>query len=372
MGSSLLNADIAVLGAGSAGIAAALALRNRGLEVVLVGESATGEFKVGEFLPAAALRLLRALGFAGLDDVLTEDDYLRSNAKMSAWGSDRWTYQDSVQDPEGGGWHILRHRFEHRLLAKAIDRDVPFYRARLTELADDGVDFRLRAAAADGELTVICPRLIDATGRKAWLVRRLAGAPRKSSDQMAVTCWLEDGSATEERVTRVKSVANGWWYTAPLPGRKRVCCFHGLAQDVGELVKRPGRFTDEADRIGLGVEFASGANSATALQACDASVRISPNVAGKRWLAIGDAALSFDPLSSQGLHFALYSAVMACDAIRASLESEAQAFAAAQRYCEQVSEVFRANQRARYLFYGQEMRFRDAEYWQVQRSGLAA
>lgn len=369
MATEVLHCDIAVLGAGPAGIATALALHQKGRHVVLIGKAAADALKVGEFLPASMQRMFRTLDLGKVEDVLGPDSTLHCQAKSSAWGSDDWTYQDGLRDPEGGGWHILRHRFEQRLLDIARQRGIPHRDGRLVELSDNGTDYRVEAAGDDGPITVQCPRLVDATGRAAWLVRRVADAPRKRNTQMAVAGWVLGTPGTVERVTRVKSVENGWWYTAPLPGRQRVIVFHGMPDSVSHLMRQPGEFLQLARQAGLIDHATANAERLAPLQSCDASVGLSPNVAGKRWLAVGDAALSFDPLSSQGMHFAFYSAIKArdavCNAVRAADEQDA--YLAMERYCTQISDVFEVNQRTRFLFYNQEARYRHAPYWQEQR-----
>lgn len=372
MANRLYHADITVLGAGPAGIASALALRKAGLQVRLIGQSAGDDLKIGEFLPASIGRLFRALDLGGVEDALPADAYLKCSAKVSAWGSERWIYQDSLRDPEGGGWHILRHRFEQVLLERAKAQGIPFHAAKLLEVADNGAEYRVRAQGLDGVIEAQSPCLIDATGRNAWLVRRIASAPRRGNTQMAVAGWFSDPSETVEQVTHVKSVRNGWWYTAPLPGHKRVVTFHGLPDSVSVYFRNPDRFVHDARHSGFEAGMLDEANILTPLQSCDASAGLSPNVAGRRWLAVGDAALFFDPLSSQGLHFAFYSAVKARDAIcNAMTAKDGQgAHHAMGLYCTQVSDVFKANQRTRYMFYTQEKRYLDDPYWIVQRSSF--
>ncbi|WP_425073367.1 NAD(P)/FAD-dependent oxidoreductase [Sagittula sp. S175] len=360
-----LHVDVAVLGAGPAGVASALALRAKGLRVAVLGDAASDALKPGEYLPGSAQRLLRALGLGRVEEVLHDADRLPCHAKVSAWGGDDWAWQDSLHDPEGGGWHILRHRFEQRLAEAAHAQGVGFWPGRLGALADDGVDYRVELGAG---ATVLAPRLVDATGRRAWLVRRLAGPPVKGDAQMAVVGWFttpDDGPV--EQITRIRSVESGWWYTAPLPGRLRVVAFHGLAEAVSALHRDPDRFTRQAGEVVLARLIAPVAP----LQACDACVQLAPHVAGPRWLAVGDAALSFDPLSSQGLQFALYSGIMAAEAICAALADPAGARNAMARYCAQVSDVYRTNQRTRCMFYLQERRFQDAPYWNAQHMSFA-
>lgn len=71
--------------------------------------------------------------------------------------------------------------------------------------------------------------------------------------------------------------------------------------------------------------------------------------AGEGWVAIGDAAMSFDPLASRGLHHAL---VGAREAVF-GLDSGAGSF---EKYLQEKSR-----------YYGSERRFQGEEFWQRRR-----
>ena len=60
-------------------------------------------------------------------------------------------------------------------------------------------------------------------------------------------------------------------------------------------------------------------------------------VAGDDWIAVGDAAAAFDPLSSQGVAWALESGLMAAQAIDGHLRGQRQAFG---RYARKVAAEF--------------------------------
>ena len=81
---------------------------------------------------------------------------------------------------------------------------------------------------------------------------------------------------------------------------------------------------------------------------------------------MGDAAQGFDPLSSQGMFFALYSGIKAAESIVFGLENPATPYEEAIRYQQRNDDVFEANQQARSLFYASELRFNDECYWQQQ------
>ena len=62
---------------------------------------------------------------------------------------------------------------------------------------------------------------------------------------------------------------------------------------------------------------------------------------GERWLAVGDAALAFDPLSSKGIASALYTGVRAAGVILASEQSDADAVDGYARHLREIHRVYR-------------------------------
>ena len=81
---------------------------------------------------------------------------------------------------------------------------------------------------------------------------------------------------------------------------------------------------------------------------------------GPGWLAVGDAALACDPLSSQGLFNALYSALTAATALRRALAGDTGALTDYQRIIARVVDVYRDHLAA---WYGLENRWPDQTFW---------
>jgi flavin-dependent dehydrogenase len=81
---------------------------------------------------------------------------------------------------------------------------------------------------------------------------------------------------------------------------------------------------------------------------------------GDGWIAAGDAALSFDPLSSQGILTALYTGMRAGQALHAHLAGDETALAP---YADRLEEIHRAYEQNRTVFYGFEQRWAQAPFW---------
>jgi flavin-dependent dehydrogenase len=91
-------------------------------------------------------------------------------------------------------------------------------------------------------------------------------------------------------------------------------------------------------------------------------------VSGRGWLAVGDAAMAFDPLSSQGLMQALASGIGAGQALSARLTGKV---AAIGEYDIKTNDSFREYSRLRAVYYGREQRWPQSVFWQ-RRHGVAA
>jgi flavin-dependent dehydrogenase len=81
---------------------------------------------------------------------------------------------------------------------------------------------------------------------------------------------------------------------------------------------------------------------------------------GPGWLSVGDAALSFDPLSSQGILNALYMGMKAGKAIANPLTGDPSLVEEYQQHLEKIYSAYQTNRTA---FYAAEGRWRDRPFW---------
>ena len=108
--------DVVVLGAGPAGLSAAIGLAGRALRVTLVTLARGEADRVGESLSPAAAPLLRDLG---VWEAFAADGHSPCFGNASAWGGGALRHHDFLRDPRGHAWHIDRRRFERRLAERA-------------------------------------------------------------------------------------------------------------------------------------------------------------------------------------------------------------------------------------------------------------
>ena len=339
--------DVVIVGAGPAGSAAAIVLCQGGLRVALVDLPVTDTLKVGESLPGAVARLLQRLGIHNLDALLTEDDYIPCLANASAWGTPHWSYKDALANPEGGGWHIARQQFDAAIRQIAVAAGAELLIGRVNTVQTqclDGYQINFHDENSGIDATVQGRWVIDASGRRGVVARQLGGRYQRVQEQLAAVGWFYCSPDDHEQMTRVKTVNEGWWYTARIPDGMRVAVFHGGAEPVATLARDAESFTaayQAAELLPFGWE------SPQLVQkpfACDAGIKRLQPAGAERWLAVGDAVLAFDPLLAQGMFFALYSGILGGETIlKDTHASTADRAALISQFSHKVSQVYTMN-----------------------------
>lgn len=338
-----------------------MVLKQAGIAVALVDQPPEGKRKVGESLPGAVLRLLKKLGINGIADLLPPEQYKKCLANASSWGHEDWIYQSGVQNPEGGGYHINRAAFDQALLQRARAAGVAVYADKadaVVRLPDPGFSIRLQDSAQN---LLQAQWLIDATGRKLAIGRKLGLKRQRADEQMAAVHWVNAPAQDADYATRIKSVPDGWWYTSLLPDQSRVIGFQGLPDTVSHLYKQPEAFFEQFNAAQI-LPYPLHPQDSLEHIATEAGLAKTDTATTSQLLCVGDAALSFDPLSSQGIFFALYSGIKAAETVIRSLADATAAPAALAAYQAAVQRVFEENRKSLAYFYRSELRY-DGAFW---------
>ncbi|HUX88720.1 MAG TPA: tryptophan 7-halogenase [Chloroflexota bacterium] len=369
----MLNVEVLVVGAGPAGATAALNLAPT-RRVAIVDIRSEPRPRIGESLPPAAKRLLTDMG---LFDSFVAEGHRPCYGKVSVWGSAVPTVTDFMRDPDGHGWLLDRARFESWLRWLASLRGAQLLiPGRLETVERIGDRWSVLLTTEAGSVTLTTDFLIDAGGRSAAVARRL-GAHRRVEDDLL--CGWAYGQVERagrwEGFSYVEAVEDGWWYTAPLPGRRRVLAFHTDADLPAVRWAKRGTVSNEGaallKHIPPGSELASSLSESgfspedRVEVTTAASVALEP-CAGAAWLAAGDAALSFDPLSAQGLLNALFTGLAAAETADGYLSGRDDAVSEYTRLLNGIREAYRAHLTA---WYRLETRWPKSPFWQRRQCG---
>ncbi|ATB45430.1 tryptophan 7-halogenase [Corallococcus macrosporus] len=366
------SCDVAIIGGGPAGAAMAVALRDKApfLSVTVVERTAYDAPRLGETLPPDVRLPLSRLGVWGS---FLRDGHLASRGTSACWGQAEPGFHDTLMSPWGSAWHLDRARFDERLSLEAVRQGARVLRTTTLLSAEalgrDGYLLHL-ARAKSGPSTLRARFVVDASGWKAPFASA-RGARRLVSDR----CFAVYGAftlpddATFPTYALVEACPEGWWYSALLPNRRVVVALIGDGDSLRGL-----RWATPEPWLAL---LKQAPVTHARLDVCDFTSE--PLVAvpvlvgqldrmqGEQWLAVGDAACTYDPLSSQGITKALDSALLAADALERYLRGDLEAL---QTYEATLNERFQEHQRTRGAYYRQEQRWPQAPFWRNRWESL--
>ncbi|HEX2081142.1 MAG TPA: tryptophan 7-halogenase [Longimicrobium sp.] len=362
--------EAVVAGGGPAGSAAALALVRGGRRVLLLDDAPPGAFRVGEAIPPAARPLLRDLGVLHR---VEGGGHLPCYGNLSAWGSPELHETDFIFDPNGHGWHLDRAGFDAALRDAARDAGAEVREGvKLAAAARTEDGWCLTLSSAEGTAEAACGWVVDATGRRSAIARR-HGAARVAADGLVAffTRFRPAEAGDRDARTLIEAVPDGWWYTALVPSGERVVAFLTDGDLAGRDVLTGEGFVARL----AGTEHVRGVLERHGYAPCalprgaDAGSARLDRFTGPGWLAAGDAATSFDPLSSQGIMTALYTGMKAGQALSAHLTGDDGALAA---YVARLEEIHRVYMQNRTTYYAHERRWPERSFWRRRLEPSAA
>lgn len=352
-----MTTQVIIIGKGLAGLALSFLLSKKQIPHVVLGRKEKGPLlALGETLPPSALPLLQS---TGLLSVFEKTALRKTTGYHSCWGSPITTdhnfyFNRPIQ-------HGLKLNKASLLLAleEMQQLHVDHFERSISTTIED-----CPRVVLDGEKTIESQLIVDATGRKRQLCKSLGIGQIEEDELMAFSCHQKLVKLPRlPHGVFVEPFEKGWGIVSQLSDEQQVmtlfthkgeaASFSDFAnwKDILENTVHLKEFLDDRPPHKV---IGAKANTSRPIQC-----------AGANWLAIGDAAMAFDPLSSHGITSAVYTASQAAKAIESRLDDAASP--AFMDYDVQLKKIYAAYYEQKLQLYRQETRWKDSGFWAEMR-----
>lgn len=338
-----------------AGLVLSFLLSKKQIPHVLVGRQEKGPLlALGETLPPSALPMLQSMALLPLFE---KTALRKTTGYHSFWG------RAAVSDHN----FYFNRPFQHGLklnkaaLLQVLEEKqmahIQHYERSISISLDGNPN-----ATLDGITTLEAKLIVDATGRKRQLCKSLDIEQIEGDDLMAFSCHQK--LVKLERLPHgvyVEAFEKGWGIVSQLDEERQVMSLFTrkeFAQEFSDFANWEVLLKDT-----LHLKHYLGDTPLNKLVGARANTSRPVKSAGPQWLAIGDAAMAFDPLSSHGITSGVYTALQAVGVIEAQLQdASSQAFSA---YDAQLKKIYSAYYKQKLERYRQEQRWKEAPFWQA-------
>jgi flavin-dependent dehydrogenase len=374
----MIQNSVFIIGAGPAGCATAISLmrslakRHGKWQVIQVVERKTDSEQVGETIPPAATEALSKINLAHL---LSANDHLVCPGSISRWGDENPGFNDFFYMPVGLGFHLDRLLFDRQLLEAAAASGVTqMLDTKLSGLTASELDWTLVLDTPTGVVERQATYIVDATGIKASVARSI-GVARNEYDSVVSLCGFYDFSQASAAPahTLVSTEENGWWYGTQLPKARALVSLCTDSESIKRLgLTLPENWFKAFSKNRWFYEQCCSQFSQELPEPAELITRAAPSailsrVIGDNWLAVGDAAASYDSISSAGITKALQQGFAAGKAISSVIlhNDNSQVI----DYQKDLFNAFNSYLRLHQQLYNDEDRYPDSGFWKRRQFG---
>ncbi len=310
-----MKLDVAIIGAGPSGAWAAYLLASRGARVLLFDPSHPREKPCGGGVTGRALQIVGdALAVSDLPTVpISTARFIDTSVSTAAARS------SVVPLPTGALAVASRTAFDGALLASARRAGANVAAARVRHIERHGGAWTITTTDA----VHTASRLIGADGANSLTRRSLAKAFGREQLSIA-TGFFAHGVTSNEVVIELASDPPGYLWSFPRPDHLAIgiCAQADAGVASGVLRAQAGRWMQ---RVGLaaGAQLDAYSWPIPSLSGEDFDTL---DVSGDDWYLVGDAAGLVDPITREGIYFALQSAQYVAEALLADSPRVSQAY----------------------------------------------
>ena len=320
--------DVAIIGGGPAGCAAAITLARQGVCVALFERQRFPRFHVGESLLPGQGAVLERLGvrerIASAGFVEKYGGFFLSNDGSCSSPID---FEKFLEPPNNFAFQVERAQFDSILLDQAMRQGAEVFEQHSVvgaELAAE--DCRLTVRSASGANHEVRARwVLDASGQKSFLARRLG--VRQEDNGLRKVSHFAHFAGGRQRTGRQAGYINlvlgdgCWFWHIPLrEGRASVGCVVDRERWAQSDQEAAAFYHQRLASSPFLVDFLDGAEQVTEVHT-EANFSYSASrFSGSGWTLLGDAAAFLDPIFSTGVLLALLSGEAAGETLARALQ----------------------------------------------------
>lgn len=359
--------NIVIIGAGPAGCSCAIALLNAGIKNVSIIDNAKGgKFHIGESIPPDMNLLLKQLG---IYESFIKEGHEPCYGSCSYWGSPLRGYNDSMLSPYGHGWHLDRSRYNEFLREESAKKGAMIIKDA-TYLGSHKIPEGYRIEyqqKQEGNKEIETNFVVDATGSRGAFASDRGAYKIEGNPLLCIGLRFKNkGNREVSKLTHLESVEHGWWYAARIPGEYLLVTFYTTASVVRTLGLHSLK-----NWIHLLAEAPNTWNLLSQMEPVENKIRgynavsfCLNTIVGEQWLAVGDTAATYDPITSQGITKATTQGARAAEIIAHYLQGEKEAL---QQYEREVKAQYAYYLSSRNYFYTLEKRWPDSPFWKTMQ-----
>ena len=360
------HADIVVAGGGPAGATIALLLARFGYQVVLLEKRQFPRHQIGESLTP---QILPILDFLGVRQQVEAAGFLRMIGHTVCWGSPQPRTSYYSADRSRYGFQAWREDFDMLLLAHAREAGVHVYEGLAVDSVTRDAGSHVTLCTRNG--TLITDFFVDATGHAGILARHNLRQRDATYKTLAITGYWQGASGLtghDFANTLLETYSNGLVWSVPLHnGLRNVTLL--LDWNEGKKIRQTGLrdfYLAELHQTSYIMGFLSTAQLPQHPQVFDATWYTASAFAGEQFLLVGDAGLFVDPLSSEGVHKAMASAITGAIVANTLLKRPALRPHAIRFYNESQQLTYETHYQQSVRYYGEEQRWSGQPFWRTR------